>query len=157
MLLESKLLEENQVFISTGLGGKGSKLRYFVVLILKKSEKFSELQKKIVRNEFELMLKRNDAEIEELEFMETFATLLAILPLKVSLKDVFREAILEPAAGIILIHNHPSGNPEPSEEDRQITLRLSEATRLVGIPLLDHLIVGAERYVSMAERGLLAG
>jgi hypothetical protein len=95
MLLESKLLEENQVFISTGLGGKGSKLRYFVVLILKKGDEFSELQKKIVRNEFELMLKKNDAEIEELEFMETFATLLAILPLKVSLKDVFREAIEE--------------------------------------------------------------
>ena len=95
MLLESKLLNENQVFISTGLGGKGSKLRYFVVLILKSDDEFSEWQKKTVRNELDDILKINDAEIEEIEFTDTYATLLAVLPLKVSLKKVFRSAIEE--------------------------------------------------------------
>ena len=95
MLLESRLLEENQVFISTGLGGKGSKLRYFIVVILKKGEEFSELQRKIIRNEFELMLKMHDAEIEDIQFSGTFTTLLAVIPLKVSLKEIFRNAIKE--------------------------------------------------------------
>ncbi len=58
MLLESKLLEESQVFISTGLGGKGSKLRYFVVLIGKEKHGFSDLQKRIIKNEFEDILSK---------------------------------------------------------------------------------------------------
>jgi hypothetical protein len=95
MLLESKLLDENQVFISTGLGGKGSSLRYFIVLILKSGDEFSEWQKKSVRNELEDIMKINDAEIEEIEFTATYATLMAVLPLKVSLKEVFRSAIEE--------------------------------------------------------------
>jgi hypothetical protein len=95
MLLESKLLDENQVFISTGLGGKGSRLRYFIVLILKSADEFSEWQTKTVRNELEDILKINDAEIEEIEFTGAYATLLAVIPLKVSLKEVFRKAIEE--------------------------------------------------------------
>lgn len=95
MLLESKLLEENQVFISTGLGGKGSKLRYFVVLIGRKKADFSDLQKKIIKNEFEDILIKCDAEIEKIEFMGQFATLVVMVPLKVALKDVFRSAIIE--------------------------------------------------------------
>ena len=95
MLLESKLLEENQVFISTGLGGKGSKLRYFVVLISKEEDGFSELQKKIIKNEFEDILAKGDAEIEKVDFPAPFATLVVMVPLKVALKDVFRSAIAE--------------------------------------------------------------
>lgn len=95
MLLESKLLEENQVFISTGLGGKGLKLRYFVVLIAKGKTVFSDLQKKIIRNEFEDILIKCDAEIEKIDFLGRFATLLVMVPLKVALKDVFRSAITE--------------------------------------------------------------
>jgi hypothetical protein len=95
MLLESKLLEENQVFISTGLGGKGAKLRYFVVLIGKDKAGFTELQKKIIKNEFEDMLGRCDAEIEKVDFLAQFATLVVMVPLKVALKDVFRSAIQE--------------------------------------------------------------
>jgi hypothetical protein len=95
MLLESKLLEENQVFISTGLGGKGLKLRYFVVLIRKDNDEFPKLQQKVIRNEFEITLKKYNAEIENLDFLEHFATLLAIIPLRVPLKDMFREAIRE--------------------------------------------------------------
>jgi hypothetical protein len=95
MLLESKLLEENQVFISTGLGGKGSKLRYFVVLIGQEEDGFSDLQKRIINNEFEDILTKCNAEIEKIDFLGQFATLVVIVPLKVALKDVFRSAIIE--------------------------------------------------------------
>ena len=70
-------------------------------------------------------------------------------------RDVFREALLEPAAGIILIHNHPSGNPSPSEEDLRITKQLVEAGRLLGIKVYDHIILAGERYRSLADDGLL--
>ena len=53
----------------------------------------------------------------------------------------------------VIIHNHPSGNPEPSKEDIQITKRLKESGNIIGIQLLDHIIVGLEGYVSLKERG----
>jgi DNA repair protein RadC len=70
-------------------------------------------------------------------------------------RDVFREALLEPAAGIILIHNHPSGNPSPSDEDLRITKQLVEAGRLLGIKIYDHIILAGESYRSLADEGLL--
>jgi DNA repair protein RadC len=70
-------------------------------------------------------------------------------------RDVFREALLEPAAGIILVHNHPSGNPNPSQEDLRITQQLVEAGRLLGIKVYDHMIVAGESYCSLADEGLL--
>jgi hypothetical protein len=95
MLLQSKFLDENQVFISTGLGGKGSSLRYFVVLIAKEAETFTELQKKIIKNEFDFTLKKHKGELENIGFEENFATLMTIVPIKVSIRDVFKEAIGE--------------------------------------------------------------
>ncbi|MBI1804362.1 MAG: DNA repair protein RadC [Ignavibacteriae bacterium] len=71
-------------------------------------------------------------------------------------REVFRAAILEPAASIILLHNHPSGNPDPSSEDIQITRQLVEASKVVGIPIHDHLIIALEKFTSFAERGLLS-
>ncbi len=70
-------------------------------------------------------------------------------------RDVFREALLEPAAGIILIHNHPSGNPSPSEEDLRITKQLVDAGRLLGIKIYDHIILAGEDYRSLADEGLI--
>ncbi|MCI0343363.1 MAG: DNA repair protein RadC [Planctomycetales bacterium] len=70
-------------------------------------------------------------------------------------RDVFREAIREAAAGIVLAHNHPSGDPEPSPEDVALTRRLAEAGRLLSIPVVDHLVLGSAGYVSFVERGLL--
>jgi len=70
-------------------------------------------------------------------------------------RDVFREALLEPAAGIILVHNHPSGNPSPSEEDLRITKQLIEAGRLLGIKVYDHIILAGESYRSLADEGLI--
>ncbi len=70
-------------------------------------------------------------------------------------REVFREAIAERAAAIILVHNHPSGDPTPSADDRMVTEQLVAAGRLLDIPVHDHLIVGRGRYVSFAEAGLL--
>lgn len=95
MLLQSKFLDENQVFISTGLGGKGGGLRYFVVLIHKDGNSFTELQQKIIRNEFEYTLKKHQGEIEAVNFEESFATLLTIIPIKSSIKEIFKEALAE--------------------------------------------------------------
>ena len=95
MLLESKILNENKVFISTGLGGKGDKLRYFVVLIGKSKNEFSELQKKIIRTEFEMTLKNYNSKIEEINFSQSYATLLTIVPMNITIKQIFKEAIDE--------------------------------------------------------------
>ncbi|HEX6534470.1 MAG TPA: DNA repair protein RadC [Gemmatimonadaceae bacterium] len=70
-------------------------------------------------------------------------------------REVFREAIAERAAAIILVHNHPSGDPTPSADDRLVTEQLVAAGRLLDIPVHDHVVVGRGRYVSFAEAGLL--
>jgi DNA repair protein RadC len=70
-------------------------------------------------------------------------------------REVFRAAIAEAAAGIIVVHNHPSGDPTPSADDRGVTRQLVDAGRLLDVPVYDHVIVGGERYVSFAEAGLL--
>lgn len=70
-------------------------------------------------------------------------------------REVFREAIAERAAAIILVHNHPSGDPTPSADDRAVTAQLVQAGRVLDIPVHDHVIIGKGRYVSFAESGLL--
>ncbi len=70
-------------------------------------------------------------------------------------REVFRPAIAEAGSSIVLVHNHPSGDPTPSPEDLAVTARLVEAGRLVGIPVIDHVIVGSDRWVSFATQGLL--
>ena len=70
-------------------------------------------------------------------------------------REVFRAAIAEAAAGIIVVHNHPSGDPTPSAEDRTVTRQLAEAGRLLDLPLYDHVIIGGDRFVSLAAMGLL--
>ncbi|MFL5521988.1 MAG: DNA repair protein RadC [Gemmatimonadales bacterium] len=70
-------------------------------------------------------------------------------------REVFRPAIIEAAAGIIVVHNHPSGDPTPSAEDRAVTRQLVAAGRLLDLPLYDHVIVAGDRWVSLAAAGLL--
>lgn len=70
-------------------------------------------------------------------------------------REVFIFAILCNAASVILGHNHPSGDPDPSPEDLEVTWQLVEAGRIVGIPVRDHVIVGDGRHVSLLERGLI--
>jgi DNA repair protein RadC len=68
--------------------------------------------------------------------------------------EVFREAIRASSAAMIVVHNHPSGDPTPSPEDVQVTRQIVEAGSLLSIDVLDHLIIGRQRFVSMKERGL---
>jgi DNA repair protein RadC len=68
-------------------------------------------------------------------------------------REAFRPAIREAAAAVIFLHNHPSGDPTPSSEDRQVTGRLRDAGELLGIPVLDHVIVAADGYYSFADDG----
>ena len=70
-------------------------------------------------------------------------------------REVFKPAILEPAASIILLHNHPSGDPTPSREDLRLTRQLAECGRLLDLRINDHVVIGRGRYVSLAERGIL--
>jgi len=70
-------------------------------------------------------------------------------------REVFQEAVVSRAAALVLFHNHPSGDPEPSAEDVSLTRRLASAGALMGIEVLDHLVLGAGRFVSLKQRGVL--
>jgi DNA repair protein RadC len=72
-------------------------------------------------------------------------------------REVFRPALRESAAALLLVHNHPSGDPTPSAEDREVTARLVRAGELLGIPVLDHVVVAERGYASLREAGLGAG
>jgi len=70
-------------------------------------------------------------------------------------REVFKPAILESAASVILLHNHPSGDPTPSREDVRLTRQLVECGRLLDLRIHDHVVVGRGRFVSLAERGII--
>lgn len=70
-------------------------------------------------------------------------------------REVFNQAVRESAAAIILVHNHPTGDPTPSREDVEITRRLKEAGDLLGIKVLDHIIIGDGSFLSFVDRGML--
>ncbi|MUK86972.1 DNA repair protein RadC [Ornithinibacillus sp. L9] len=70
-------------------------------------------------------------------------------------REVFREAVKRSAASIIVAHNHPSGDPTPSQEDIHVTRRLVESGKMIGIELLDHLVIGDRKFVSLKEKGYL--
>lgn len=69
--------------------------------------------------------------------------------------DVFRQAVRDAASSVIVCHNHPSGDPEPSRDDIALTKRLRDAAQLMGVSLLDHVVFGDERHVSLKERNLM--
>ncbi len=71
-------------------------------------------------------------------------------------REIFKAAVIASAAGIIIVHNHPTGNPEPSREDEELTVRFAKCGELMGIDVVDHIIVGDGHFVSMRERGLLS-
>lgn len=70
-------------------------------------------------------------------------------------REVFKMALLSNAASILLIHNHPSGDPNPSREDLDLTKQLSKGSEMLGVRILDHVIIGDNQYCSLADRGLL--
>lgn len=70
-------------------------------------------------------------------------------------REVFKPAILSNSASVIVAHNHPSGDPTPSREDVEVTKRLAEAGKIIGIDVLDHMVIGREDYISLKEKGYL--
>ncbi|WP_455648895.1 JAB domain-containing protein [Enterocloster citroniae] len=75
----------------------------------------------------------------------------------VDVRDIFKHSLLNNAAYVICFHNHPSGDPEPSLEDRLLTKRIEDSGRLLGIPLIDHIIVGEVGFYSFLQNGLIHG
>ena len=71
-------------------------------------------------------------------------------------RELFRAAVRESAAGVIIVHNHPSGDPAPSRDDLNVTRQLMQAGETMGIPVLDHVIIGNDRYLSLYEEGLMS-
>ncbi|MDU2460722.1 MAG: DNA repair protein RadC [Clostridium sp.] len=70
-------------------------------------------------------------------------------------REIFKEALKKSSSSIIICHNHTSGDPTPSKEDINITLRLKECSKIIGIDLLDHLIIGKDKFVSLKEKGII--
>ena len=96
MLLQSSLLDEQQVFISTGLGGKGKMLRYNVVFINKnQNELLNKTQQKLVKDELEYGIKTNQGEFETVDFMEGFSTSLIMLPLEADIRTILQSIVDE--------------------------------------------------------------
>lgn len=70
-------------------------------------------------------------------------------------REVFKDAIMHSAASVVLAHNHPSGDPEPSEDDLKITKKLVDSGKILGIEVLDHIVIGKNNFCSFKERGLI--
>jgi len=95
MMMESSLLDQRQILISTGLGGKDSKLRYFIVLSSKNGKTFDSTQKKVITNEFEYVLSNNRSVVERIEFDKKFSKILSLIPLDIPIKETLVKAIEE--------------------------------------------------------------
>jgi len=103
------------------------------------------------REQFQVvLLDRKNRVIREVMISQGSLTASVVHP-----REVFNPAIRDSAAAVIFVHNHPSGDPQPSQEDRTLTARLVEAGRLLGIEVLDHIIVAGKTYMSFADEGLL--
>jgi DNA repair protein RadC len=122
------------------LGDPGTVGRYLVEKLLNRKEEVMG----------GLLLDAKNRLVKDAETFRGTVTHAAVAP-----APLFRQAILAGAAGVILYHNHPSGDPEPSPEDLATTKRFLAAGREIGIEVKDHVIVGRGRWVSFHERGLL--
>ncbi|MEC4676549.1 MAG: DNA repair protein RadC [Nitrospirota bacterium] len=109
--------------------------------------RFSNLKKEVFHC---MMLNVKNRKIRESRISEGTMTFSVIHP-----REAFREAIKEAAVSVIFVHNHPSGDPNPSREDISITAKLAAAGETVGIRVLDHIIIGDGTYASMLEKGYL--
>lgn len=109
--------------------------------------RFRNLKKEIF---FSLLLDAKNRLVREVKVSEGTLTNSLIHP-----REAFRDAIRESAAAIIFVHNHPSGDPEPSRDDIAVTERLKATGDIIGIRVLDHVIIGEGTYVSLREKGIL--
>jgi DNA repair protein RadC len=97
-----------------------------------------------------VLLDRKNRKIKDVRISEGSLTSAPVHP-----REVFHPVVKESAAALILVHNHPSGDPDPSPEDLEITERLKKVGELLGVKILDHVIIGRDSFVSLAERGYL--
>lgn len=95
MVIQSSFLDESQVYISTGLGGKGTKLRYNVVFMSDTTKKLTAIQNKVIKNESELLFKQNNIELENITYFNKFISLIVLVPISVNLKTIFNNIITE--------------------------------------------------------------
>lgn len=95
MLIESSLLDENQIFITTGLGAKGTKLRYFIALVSQDRKEFTEVQKKIIRSEFEFSLNKVHGELETIKYDGGLASIISLIPLEISVFSMLQDIVEE--------------------------------------------------------------
>ena len=93
--LETYLLDEQQVFISTGLGGKEEKLRYFIVCKLKESAPITSVQKKVVQTEFEISFKTFNSGIEKISYFDNYFSVIGLIPINISINEVIQSSITE--------------------------------------------------------------
>lgn len=114
-------------------------------------ERFAPALRDLAQEEFRVLLLNTQHAVTR-ELVVTRGTLDASV---VHPREVFKAAVVESAASIILVHNHPSGDPTPSPEDRAVTRQLEEAGRILGIQVMDHIVVGHGRYVSFVEAGFI--
>lgn len=98
-----------------------------------------------------ILLDAKHCVIREITVSEGSLTVSVVHP-----REVFNQAVRESAAAVLFLHNHPSGDPTPSAEDRALTARLVSAGDILGIQVLDHIVIGDGRYVSFADQGWLA-
>lgn len=150
----------------------GKRISVYTVKLIRESAKIYDLKTKIVRSPDDGA--RAFREVFDVSAMTKEHFLLATLNTKneiigmhvihigsvnasvVHPREVFQQALLNNASSIIVAHNHPSGDPTPSREDIEVTKRLAEAGKLIGIDCLDHLVIGDEnRFVSLKEKGYL--
>jgi len=97
-----------------------------------------------------VLLTNKNRKIREVKVSEGSLTASLVHP-----REVYNPVIRESAAAVIFVHNHPSGDPAPSPEDLEITRRLKEVGEVMGIRVLDHVVIGHERYFSFSDKGLL--
>jgi DNA repair protein RadC len=111
--------------------------------------RFGPLLRDLRHEEFWALL-LNSANVVQAEVRISVGTLNASLAHP---RECFAEAVQRRAASVVFVHNHPSGNPEPSAEDLALTRQLAESGRILGIPVHDHIIIAGNGYTSLAERG----
>jgi DNA repair protein RadC len=138
--LGKRARDERERFVQVELSNPGAVYRHL-------APKFSEL----TQEQFLVILLNAKNHVIDVECV-TKGTLTSSL---VHPREIFKSAIKRSAHAVILAHNHPSGDPTPSREDREVTRRLIQAGKLIGIEVLDHLVIGDGRYTSFRENGML--
>ena len=93
--LENHFLDEQKIFISTGLGGKGDKLRYFIVCKLKSNSNITNTQKKLIQTEFEISFKNKNSEIEKIHYFDKYFSVSGLIPIDISVNEIIKKAINE--------------------------------------------------------------